>query len=813
MTKARLAAVAEVSHAALDMAELRSFLPLAVRCVAESLNVDVSGILELDPSHRDLVLRAVAGCDQAVVGGRVPVGHGSLPGFTLLEGKAVVVEDMSRETRFHSSPLMAGLGLVSGICVCLMDGTQPYGVLAALSTHQRRFTCDEVAFLELMAHVISGLLGRMRDAAELERQGRDFEAVVENSPDIIGRIDRDLRYQFVNRAVEEMTGRPRAWWIGRSIEETEENHEIAVAWSRAARKVFETGEVFETIFSYETLAGSRWFQARAVPEPGPGGEIETVLWFGRDLTELRRMDEELRRSEAALRAVIESAMDAIVTFDESCEVILFNGAAEGIFGCSAEDAVGRPFRTFLTERCRESFQRVMISLGCEDASGHSARLSEDLFMIRATGGEFPAEVSLSRGTAGDQILFTVVVRDLTERFEAERALLEKEEQLLQSQKMEAVGRLAGGIAHDFNNLLTIIQGYGGSLLDRFGTDGAVRAEVNAILGAAQRGADLTRRLLAFGRRQRLQPRTFNLNEVIAGIEILMRRILGDDITLRLDLASRLEMVHADPSQIEQVLMNLVVNARDAMSGEGRLTIRTSDVELDESYVQRHAGVAPGRYVAISVSDNGCGMDADTQARIFEPFFTTKHDRGGTGLGLSTVHGIVKQSGGHLWVYSEIGRGTTFKIYLQRAEGAAAQEEVPGTPLFAGEDGARETVLLVEDEELVRGVVQRMLERRGYRVMPQGGMREALDFARGYENRIDVLLTDVIMPGGSGPELADALRMERPEIQVLFMSGYAEHSTALTDMMEAGAALIEKPFSAESLQSQIRRLVDGAATCG
>jgi CheY-like chemotaxis protein len=305
------------------------------------------------------------------------------------------------------------------------------------------------------------------------------------------------------------------------------------------------------------------------------------------------------------------------------------------------------------------------------------------------------------------------------------------------------------------------------------------------------------------------PRTIDLNQVLRGMEVLMKHVLGDDIALNLKLNPELGAVRVDPVQVEQVLMNLIVNAKDAMGIGGEVVVETQDVDLDEAYARGHEEVTAGSYAMVSISDTGCGMDAATQARIFEPFFTTKGDHGGTGLGLSTVHGIVRQSGGHVSVYSEVGRGTTFRVYLPRVDSPAESlSPTPRSPLAESE--VRETVLLVEDEEPVRQTVQRMLEGRGYRVLPVAGMSAALRLSREYRGAIDVLLTDVAMPGGMGPELADALRVERPSIHVLFMSGYAQSSPNLRKMMEKGFPLLEKPFSAERLHGEIRRLVEARA---
>ncbi|MFZ5433292.1 MAG: response regulator [Calditrichota bacterium] len=394
-----------------------------------------------------------------------------------------------------------------------------------------------------------------------------------------------------------------------------------------------------------------------------------------------------------------------------------------------------------------------------------------------------------------------------ERKRALDALLESEEQLRQAQKMEAVGRLAGGVAHDFNNLLTAILGHSELALYKLHDGDPLRDSVEQIMKAAERAASLTRQLLAFSRKQVLQPRLLDLNSTVTDMEKMLRRLIGEDIVLVTKLDSQLGVIKADPGQIEQVIMNLAVNARDAMPQGGRLCIETAEVELDESYSWSHTAVAPGRYVMLAVSDNGVGMDAETRSHIFEPFFTTKEIGKGTGLGLSTVYGIVNQSGGHIWVYSEPGQGTTFKIYLPRATGEAVKLERPITPLS---QNGHETILLVEDEEGVRELVRRILEQKGYHIIATSDARNALRIAQDYDGYIHLLITDVIMPHISGDILAHDLAALRPEIRILFMSGYTDDSMNNRNLDRNGAAFLPKPFSADHLARKVRELLDASS---
>jgi signal transduction histidine kinase/ActR/RegA family two-component response regulator len=391
-----------------------------------------------------------------------------------------------------------------------------------------------------------------------------------------------------------------------------------------------------------------------------------------------------------------------------------------------------------------------------------------------------------------------VMADVTER----RLV---EEQLRQAQKMDAVGQLAGGVAHDFNNLLTVITSYGQFLLNALPEQDPRRSDAHQITQAAARAASLTRQLLAFSRRQVLQPQVLDLNEVIGDMERLLRRVISEDISLVTQFGSGIGAVRADRSQIEQVVMNLVVNARDAMASGGVLAISTRVVHLDAAYARRHAGVSPGRHVVFSVRDTGVGMDAATQQRIFEPFFTTKPKGKGTGLGLSTVYGIVRQSGGHIDVRSAPGRGTAFDIILPQvpAPVPAKAELSIGAALPRG----TETVLVVEDEEAVRLIVRRVLEAQGYAILDARDGNDAMRIAAQRGNAIDLVLSDIIMPGMGGRELARSLATTRPGLPILFMSGYNEEGELAGTGGDLGEGVLAKPFTAETLARQVREALD------
>ena len=395
--------------------------------------------------------------------------------------------------------------------------------------------------------------------------------------------------------------------------------------------------------------------------------------------------------------------------------------------------------------------------------------------------------------------FEIFMEDITET----RTL---ELQLHQAQKMEAIGRLAGGIAHDFNNLLMVISGYSEFLLERLGPDPRLRGPAQEISNATQRATSLTRQLLAFSRKQILAPKVLDLNEAVTENLKMLTRMIGEDIDLVMVPGPALGAVRADPGQIDQVIMNLAVNARDAMPQGGKLTIETANVTLDESFARIHSPLVPGEYVMLSISDTGTGMDSETQSRIFEPFFTTKGAKG-TGLGLSTVYGIVKQSGAYIFVESQPQRGTAFRAYFPRAD---VREEVAAVPEFPGlprAERGQETILLVEDEVNLRHLARQYLEKQGYRILEAEDGAAALQIAAGHKDKIDLLLTDVVMPGMNGRELATQITAQRPDVRVLYMSGYTENAIGHDGLLDAGITLLQKPFSLPTLKDRVRELMD------
>ncbi|HEY9427490.1 MAG TPA: ATP-binding protein [Gemmatimonadaceae bacterium] len=507
--------------------------------------------------------------------------------------------------------------------------------------------------------------------------------------------------------------------------------------------------------------------------------------------------ERMRDAHSMLSTLVSAAPQAIIAVDLDWRVTLWNGTAERLFGWTADEVMGRLVPFIPPERMTELRTLEGPASRPHGAPGTAMR------HLRKDGSHVDTLFSTGvlRDSAGVAAGYIAVITDLTEHKHLEA-------QLRQAQKMEAVGQLAGGVAHDFNNLLTVIKAHTFIALDGLPADAPAREDLVAVNDAAGRAADLTRRLLAFSRKQLLQPRVLDLNAAVSGVLPMLERLIGEDIEVVTELDPSLHTVSADPAQLEQVIMNLAVNSRDAMPHGGVFRIATGNVELrEERAMEDGFTMQPGSYVVLEVGDTGVGMDAATRSRIFEPFFTTKEQGKGTGLGLAMVYGIVKQSGGYVRVDSEPGKGTRFEIWLPRVESTEASS--PRFERAAAPRGGTETVLVVEDEEAVRHVVRRVLELQGYTVHTARDGTEALRVAREQEGRIDLVMTDVILPEMSGPAIVERLLAEWPRAKVLYMSGYAAEEAAKRGLLEPGTALLRKPFTLDDLARAVRGVLDGA----
>jgi PAS domain S-box-containing protein len=540
----------------------------------------------------------------------------------------------------------------------------------------------------------------------------------------------------------------------------------------------------------------RWYETTHAPVVDEHGAVIGVCLNARDVSERKQAEQALRESEARYRDLFDNASDLVCTTTLDGSFLYVNAAWHQAMGSSDESLLIRRFPELLHPESVERYHEVLARARAGETLGHV-----DLVLLTSTGAPLTLEGNISCTTSdGGPPQVRGIYRDVTERKRVE-------EQLRRAERMQAAGRLAGGVAHEVNNMMTGVIGFSEFLMRSLEPTDPRRTEVAEIIKAGTRAADVTRQLLAFTRQQFLRPEKLSINTVVHDLEKMLRRVLGEDHQLELALAPEAGEIRADRGQLEQVLVNLMLNARDAMPTRGRVTIATAAVELDDAYAQRHDGVtlARGQYTQLSLSDTGVGMDRDVQARIFEPFFTTKPVGQGTGLGLSTVYGIVKQSDGFVWVYSETGLGTTFKIYLPRV-GTAHTPSLPADRTPATRGGA-ETILIVEDEDLVRTLASRSLRERGYRVIEAHQGTDALRRLEADPGGIDLVITDVVMPEMGGRELARRLAGLRPSLPVLFISGYTGEDVIQRGLLEPGAPFQQKPFTPDGLARKVREMLD------
>ncbi|UCC81919.1 MAG: PAS domain S-box protein [Gemmatimonadota bacterium] len=519
------------------------------------------------------------------------------------------------------------------------------------------------------------------------------------------------------------------------------------------------------------------------------GEVSGYKGAIRDIGEQKRAGETLRRERDFSEAATDSLPGLFYLFDEQGRFLRWNRNLEHLTGYSARQVAKMSPLDFFVGEDRRTIEE------CIREAFDKGQTTAEVELVARDGGRIPYFFTGELVVLDGRRCVVGTAIDLVER----RRL---ETQLRQSQKMEAIGRLAGGVAHDFNNVLTVILSNSEMLAGGLGPEDPRRQELIEIRDAAQRAATLTRQLLAFSRKQVLKPRVLSLNAVVVTLEKMLRRLIGEDIDLATELQPNLWAVEADPGQLEQIIMNLAVNARDAMPEGGRLSIETGNAEIDEGFAKQHFPMVPGRYVMLAVCDSGAGMDAETQRYIFEPFFTTKSR--GTGLGLSMVYGIVKQSGGYIWAYSEPGQGAKFEIYFPCADGRRSDAEaaMAADPAPPG----KETVLLAEDEDSVRRLARRILEEVGYTVLEAREAMEALTMSERWDGPIDLLLTDVVMPELNGRELAERLSVLRPGLQILYISGYTDHEI-LDGIVGPGNNFLQKPFTPDALANKVREILD------
>ncbi len=627
---------------------------------------------------------------------------------------------------------------------------------------------------------------------QIRRGKREWELTFDTVPDPILVLGPDFRIQRANRAAAELLRVECAQLPGRLCYELVHGQDRPVDQCPHLRMVRSGKQESEDI---EIPRPGKVFHVTASPLRNNGEGVQGCVHVMRDITLRKRAEEALRRSEASYRSLILGASYGIFRCDVEGKFQAVNPALISMLGYASENALlsCNLLRDIIAdaEEGARLLQQYRQKGRVDGVESEWKRKDGSSLFVRLSGRTVLGEGGALEG-------FEVIAEDVRERRQLE-------EQLRQAQKMEAVGRLAGGIAHDFNNLLTVVTGYNDLLLADFKAADGVRGYLEEIKRAAERATELTRQLLAFSRKQVLAPQILDLNTVVAGMDKMLRHVIGEDIDLVTVLEPNLGRVKADPGQVEQVILNLAVNARDAMPQGGKLTLTTANVDLDRTYTLRHVLAAPGPHVLLAVSDTGCGIDAGTLNHIFEPFFTTKEPGKGTGLGLAMVYGIVQQSGGNIWVYSEPGKGSTFKVYLPRVEEPAARDN----PREAVEVPARgsEVVLVVEDDAAVRPLVRGVLGAHGYKVLIASDPEEAVHICEDPTRTIDLLLTDVVMPLMSGRQLAEHLVSLRPKLKVLYMSGYTDDAVVHHGILEKGTAFLQKPFTPVALARKVREILD------
>jgi PAS domain S-box-containing protein len=760
---------------------------------------EVSVLLPTNAGN-ELYVAAVRGeRRQRLLGERVPL-EDSISGWVAREREPLILDGEINDTRFR--PMWPNPEIRSAISVPMQVANKLVGIININATQRARpFTLGQSKALMILASTAAAALESAALYVQVETQRKRLDNIVASVPGGVweAKIQPDGVTQqttFVSAHIEDMLGYTVDEWLSTpNFWLTVVHPDDRAAAEATAGKIFANAGSGRQEFRYLTKDGRTvWAESTYVVIREDDDQPVGLRGVTIDISERRRAEDALRESEERYRDLVENAYDIIYSHDLEGNYLSVNRAGELITGYTRAESLRLNMAQTLVPECADKAKEMI----ARKLAGETVTAYE-LEILAKDGRRIAVEVN-SKLMYEDGVPIAVqgIARDVTERKQLE-------EQLRQSQKMEAIGQLAGGVAHDFNNLLTAINGYSSLALQRIDSSSSIRPYLEEVKKAGDRAANLTRQLLAFGRKQILQPLPLDLNNIVSDMNKMLRRLIGEDITLTAKLAANLKHIKADPGQIEQVLVNLVVNARDAMPTGGQLTIETANVELDQEYAARHVGIRPGQYVMLAVNDTGVGMDEATRARIFEPFFTTKAKGKGTGLGLSTVYGIVQQSGGSIWVYSEPEHGTVFKVYLPelKSEKASDAPGVVSNQLIGGS----ETILVVEDEDVVRGLTTSILEGVGYNVIPARGGAEATEICTHYKQEIDLLLTDVVMPQTSGKEVADRLTKMHPGLKVLFMSGYTDEAIVHHGVLDESVEFIQKPFTPAALSRKVREVLD------
>lgn len=661
----------------------------------------------------------------------------------------------------------------------------------------------------------SDIADRKRTAEALRASEEQYRSLVESAHDPIFTCDVAGRYLYANMAAAARLGLTPDQVIGKTVDDLFPP-EIAQAHRVGIRSVIETGQSHQSASRMEVGGRIYWFSINLQPVRDREGRIVAAQAIVRDITDIKQAEEALRESEERLRQVIRVSNIGIFDHNHETGAVYWSPQQREIWGWGPDESLD-DWRSPLKDgkadylyRIHEDDRQRIADTIARVQNADDGLFDEEYRIIRRDGSVrwvsirsrtfYKDEGKLRRPTR------TIgAMRDITEEKRAEQERANLQTQLADTQRLDSIGRLAGGVAHDFNNMLSVIIGHAELAIRELDAVDPIRPDLDGILKAAHRSAELTRQLLGFARRQTVTPRVLNLNELVTASLKILHRMAGEDLDLVWTPARHLKPVRIDPSQVDQILTNLTVNARDAISGVGRVLIRTENAEVDAAFCQAHTGAVPGVYTMLEVTDNGCGMDDETRAHIFEPFFTTKALGAGTGLGLATVYGIVKQNNGFITVSSRIGQGTTINVFLP-----SVMEEVPkhgGISAASGPASGAETVLLVEDEPMILELTQEVLERLGYSVLPAATPSQALRLAERHHAEIDLLLTDVTMPEMNGRDLANRLVGRIPDLKCLFMSGYAADSDLLKEVLAQRARFLPKPFTPQDLAATIREMLD------
>jgi PAS domain S-box-containing protein len=800
--------LSEFARTLLTEFPIQAILDGLVERIVDVLPIDAAGVNIISPG---LAPRYMAGsnafalrCEEL----QSELGEG--PCFDAFHGDLpVAVPDLRLDGRYPAFGAKAvEAGLLAVFAFPLRGAEGPLGALDIYRERPGMLPPDAMAAAQTLADVAAAYLHNARGRAELLASVAGYQrvaAIVESSNDSI--ISWSLQGDILswNSGSERMYGHRAEEAVGRGLDlivPTDRRSQFDSMHARVAG-----GEAVPTFETERVTKDGVLLDVALTVSPirDATGAVVGLSDVGRDISESRRAAAALHASEAHKTAILSSARDAIITIDHQGRIHEFNPAAERMFGHQASTVIGRALVDVILPQ--EDRPRHVAELAQCIATGDAPYpgLRRHLTMLRADGSRFPTEVSLSKIDSVESVLMTGFVRDRTEEVadEAERRSLEA--RVSQSHRLESLGQLAGGVAHDFNNLLAVILNYANFVGEAVGDRPDVQADIEKIVSASKRAVGLTRQLLMFARHEPIVPRNLDLNAVLAEVHGILSTSVGENVALVVHAGSRLPSVCADQGQLEQLLVNLSVNARDAMPEGGLLTLETSQVVLDAEYERLHPSTPAGRYVQLTVTDNGDGMTPEVAARAFDPFFTTKSKAEGTGLGLSTVYGIVSKAGGAVSIYSAPGVGTTVRVYLPAISGAAEGPLIVATATPKRASGER--ILVVEDQDDVREVTVRILRRNGYSVLEASSAAEAIELAAGCA--IDLVLTDVVMPTMTGQELVEHLRALTPSLPVLFMSGYAQGVLRHRDVPGKGVALIQKPFDDIGLLTRVQEVMAAA----